>query len=95
MRMVIDTEIIKDRIENEWGYEGIRDDLDEIFEKHGTPFPKGHGRLIDADEAIKVLKSLGNRDYRREKGTIQEAIKMLSYEEYTPTIIEADRETEN
>jgi len=50
--------------------------------------PKGHGRLIDADEAIKTLKSLGNRDYRRNKGTIQEAEKMLSYDGYTPTIIE-------
>lgn len=55
------------------------------------PLPKCHGRLIDADEAIQVLKSLGNRDYRREKGTIQDAIKMLSYDEYTPTIIEADK----
>ena len=57
-----------------------------------TPLPEHHGRLIDADEAIKTLKSLGNRDYRREKGTIQEAEKMLSYDGYTPTIIEADKE---
>ena len=57
-----------------------------------VPLPKGHGRLIDADEAIKTLKSLGNRDYRRNKGTIQEAEKMLSYDGYTPTIIEADKE---
>lgn len=57
----------------------------------GKMLPKGHGRLIDADEAIKTLKSLGNRDYRREKGTIQEAEKMLSFDEYTPTIIEADK----
>ena len=60
--------------------------------KNGTPLPKGHDRLIDADEAIKVLKSLGSRDYRREKGTIQEAIKMLSYDEYTSTIIPANKE---
>lgn len=63
--------------------------------RKGTPLPKGHGRLIDADEAIKTLESLGNRDYRREKGTIREAEKMLSYDEYTPTIIEADKEGEN
>lgn len=60
--------------------------------RNGTILPKGHGRLIDADESIKTLKSLGNRDYRREKGTIQEAVKMLSSDEYTPTIIEADKE---
>jgi len=60
---------------------------------NGTPLPEGHGRLIDADEAIKTLKSLGNRDYRREKGTIQEAEKMLSFDEYTPTIIAESEET--
>ena len=59
---------------------------------HGTPLPKRHGDLIDRDEAIKTLKSLGNCDYRRKKGTIQEAEKMLSFDEYTPTIIEADKE---
>ena len=54
----------------------------------GTPLPEHHGRLIDADEAIKTLRSLGNRDYRREKGTIKDAMKMLDYDGYTPTIIE-------
>jgi hypothetical protein len=67
---------------------------DMLIIRTGTPLPKGHGRLIDADEAIKVLKSLGSRDYRREKGTIQDAIKMLSYDEYTSTIIEADNGNE-
>lgn len=43
-------------------------------------------RLIDADYTIDLLQSLGSRDYRREKGTIQDAIKMLSYEHYTPTV---------
>ena len=42
-------------------------------------------RYIDADATIELLKSLGSRDYRREKGTICEAIKMLQYPEYTPT----------
>ena len=60
----------------------------------GKILPKNHSRLIDADEAIKTLKSLGDRDYRRNKGTIQEAEKMLSFDEYTPTIIEADKEAE-
>lgn len=90
MKLVID---IQDTL-----YEVIKEDKYQIYKgtiyemiKNGTPLPKGHGRLIDADEAIKVLKSLGNRDYRREKGTIQDAIKMLSYKEYTPTIIEADK----
>lgn len=51
-----------------------------------------HGRLIDADEAINTLKELGSREYRREKGTIADAIKMLSSSVYTPTIIPGDKE---
>ena len=40
---------------------------------------------IEREATIELLRSLGNRDYRREKGTIQEAIKMLSFPEYTPS----------
>lgn len=43
-------------------------------------------RLIDADATIELLRSLGSRDYRREKGTIADAMKMLSHSAYTPTI---------
>ena len=43
-------------------------------------------RLIDADATIELLRRLGSRDYRREKGTIMDAMKMLSHAEYTPTI---------
>lgn len=39
---------------------------------------------IEREKAIELLRSLGNREYRREKGTIQDAIKMISYPEYTP-----------
>ena len=39
---------------------------------------------IERDATVKLLRSLGSRDYRREKGTIQEAIKMVSFSEYTP-----------
>lgn len=40
---------------------------------------------IEREATIELLCSLGSRDYRREKGTIQEAIKMVSFSEYTPT----------
>lgn len=40
---------------------------------------------IEREATIELLRSLGSRDYRREKGTIQEAIKMVSFSEYTPT----------
>ncbi len=44
--------------------------------KNGTPFPKGHGRLIDADD----LKRIGR--YAHTNTDIDNA----------PTIIEADKE---
>lgn len=43
-------------------------------------------RPIDADATLDLLKSLGSRNYRRIKGTILEAEKMLMHEEYTPTL---------
>lgn len=43
-------------------------------------------RLIDADATVELLRSLGSRDYRREKGTIADAMKMLSHPTYTPTV---------
>lgn len=39
---------------------------------------------IEREKTVELLRSLGNREYRREKGTIQDAIKMISYPEYTP-----------
>lgn len=39
---------------------------------------------ISREQTLALLKSLGSRDYRREKGTIQDAIKMISSAEYTP-----------
>ena len=55
--------------------------------KNGTPLPKGHGRLIDAD-AINihdVSPAYGMEVY----GVTQDDI------EYEPTIIEADKEVWN
>lgn len=39
---------------------------------------------IERKATVELLRNLGSRDYRREKGTIQEAIKMISFPEYTP-----------
>ena len=39
---------------------------------------------IERERTVELLRSLGNREYRKEKGTIQDAIKMISYPEYTP-----------
>lgn len=39
---------------------------------------------ISREKTLALLRSLGSRDYRREKGTIQDAIKMISSAAYTP-----------
>lgn len=52
-----------------------------------------HGRLIDADAFEALIHGLGNREYRREHGTICDAIKMLQ-PHYAPTIIPADKGAE-
>lgn len=61
MKLIIDTEVIKDLVENEWGYEGIRDDLDEIFEKHGTPLDN---LIAEIDEQYKWLLKSGCDAYK-------------------------------
>lgn len=48
-----------------------------------------HGRLIDADAYEELIRGLGNREYRRENGTICDAIKFL-HPHYAPTIIPAE-----
>lgn len=42
------------------------------------------GEYISREKTLALLNSLGSRDYRREKGTIQDAIKMISSAAYTP-----------
>lgn len=71
----------------------VTDHFDEFQETIGTvvPVPTPHGRLIDADAYEALLRCLGNREYRREKGTIRDAIKFL-HPHYAPTIIEAEGE---
>lgn len=50
---------------------------------NGTPLPKGHGRLIDADE----LKEHKYRDNHRYENAVA-----VAYIDNAPTIIEADKE---
>lgn len=82
MKLIIDTEVIKDHIETEWGYEGIRDDLDEIFDKHGTPLPKGHGRILDEKDIL---------DTENNNGGWYDLVDMPEYIAGVKTIIEADK----
>lgn len=54
--------------------------------QHGTPLPKGHGRLIDADYIALIDEQFYNpSDYYVAEGAIEDAT----------TIIEADKESED
>ena len=53
----------------------------------GTPLPKGHGRLIDADELIESLDKMAWID--SQPRAIRRCIRSIEKE---PTIIEADKE---
>lgn len=91
MQMVIDIpEEVYDALnKNSWNSCFVDDEL-AILEQafcNGTPLPKGHGRLIDAD-AINihdVSPAYGMEVY----GVTQDDI------EYEPTIIEADKGEED
>ena len=52
---------------------------------NGTPLPKGHGRLIDAKDAIETLQIMFARDE-----DIQNACEQCISD--CPTVIEADKE---
>lgn len=57
---------------------------------NGTPLPKGHGRLIDADAELEGLRKMKVVD-EKDKQSVRFAI--LEYEN-APTIIEADKAEE-
>lgn len=56
--------------------------------RKGTPLPKRHGRLIDADA---FNEELDNLDY----DTYNDYSNTFDWIEEAPTIIEADKEVEN
>lgn len=62
---------------------------------NGTPLPKGHGRLIDADvlmkEFAKFVKDSNNSDFA-DVPTWNDAVSLVVY---SPTIVKADKEVDN
>ena len=52
---------------------------------HGTPLPKGHGRLIDAKQIVTEVECIWNSDGSCTTITIYDI-------DSTPTIIETDKE---
>lgn len=69
-------------------YEDIKQDHVPIdigrFIRNGTPLPKGHGRLIDAD-ALDLEREVDMADDWKTAHEIANCVK------YAPTILEADK----
>ena len=106
MKLVIDISeeeynLIKIKSESNIG--GVSSEAERVIAK-GTPLPKGHGRLIDANELIKWLKLYNERYNKRFAKTPIKDIPMydlghrnrnddvLSIIDRFSTIIEADKE---
>lgn len=59
--------------------------------KEGTPLPKGHGRLIDADDAISKICG-GSCGCHFEECGYDKPCFSVTRIELAPTVIEADKE---
>lgn len=88
MKIVIDIdENIYHRFVNGFANEGDAYLIEQLF-TNGTPLPKGHGDLIDKNEIIKRYeKDCGRKIY------VDNFIHDVELN--IPTIIEADKETDN
>jgi len=75
--------------------------------KNGTPLPKGHGRLIDADAFIAMMEDASKKQKYKElliddgltvddvfKAVIESLLNKGLAEGDAPTIVEADTESE-
>ena len=64
--------------------------------KNGTVLPKGHGRLVDADAMVKILRE--SEYYQEKRGDFYGAevtSRVKNFVEDTDTVIEANKEVEN
>ena len=90
MKLII--EISEDVYEECQGHIYFPDTGGELFNavKNGTPLPKGHGRLIDADSIYQIVRPIEQSD--AEWGMTAETAKRLMFDAFdkAPTIIEAD-----
>ena len=80
-------EIIKNEVEkaNGTGYKPF------VIIANGTPLPKGHGRLIDADRLEKPME-FACMGVMAGTDAYNEPLKVI---ERAPTIVEADNETDD
>ena len=89
----IDDEMYEQIVTNDDVY--VLDDVDCILIENaianGTPLPKGHGRLIDADDLLDRI-GLEDNDSNRENN-VGEIITLEDFD-LISTIVEADKESE-
>lgn len=89
MQVVIDI----DEEQWDWLRNGFPDEDDGEYAikaiVNGVPLPKGHGRLIDADEFHHTLEDMPIKDNDKWFNWLQKACNRLAD---SPTIIEADKE---
>ena len=61
---------------------------------NGTPLPKGHGRLIDADAEIKKIQDISDRVKNRNAPCLDVYDGAIAAMQLAPTIIEAEKGAE-
>ena len=79
---------------DEGDYKWIKNHVNTINEQriaNGTPLPKGHGRLIDADKTISKICGSSCGCHLEECGHDEPCFSVTRIES-APTIIEADKE---
>lgn len=59
--------------------------------RNGTPLPKEHGRLIDADELIKQLEATANIEWNMQVGSSKGLEDAIDIVDDAPTIIDVDK----
>ena len=59
---------------------------------NGTPLPKEHGRLIDADALIKQLEAMANNRWNIQVGASKGLEEAIDIVDDAPTIIESESE---
>lgn len=66
MKVVIDEEKIMDLLENEWGYEGIREDVQRVLRENGVPYEEEvpNYAMGYQDGVRKVLKEVAEGKHR-------------------------------
>lgn len=79
--------------------------VEQTLIAHGTPLPKGHGRLIDADDTLKAMNNWDKFGFEHTgcfvRNPEDDFIKYVHYEDMVKsvsgasTIVEADKENDN